>query len=155
MEQEEKIDTLILEWASQQQQHTDPALDSTVLSMPKSSMGSTGVLVDDALLARYPIDDINETTTCELHMKLKNIYMKVAVGFDLPNEPEVTIPSNPIPAGYARVGVDKLMSGYDSLELNIPGGQEERTLGDATRIVILWRNTTKKIHFRDDTCLSQ
>ena len=55
--------------------------------------------------------------------------MKVAVGFALPNEPEGTIHGNPIPAGYARVGVDEVMSGYDSLEIDIPEGEGEQTLG--------------------------
>ena len=108
--------------------------------MSKSSVGSTGVPADDALLARYPVDDIKEKTNCELHQKMKNISMKVAVGFALPNEPEGTIHVNPIPAGYARVGVDEVLPGYDSLELDIPGGEGEETLGEVTHWgVILWR----------------
>ena len=107
--------------------------------MSKSSVGSTGVPADDALLAHYPVDDIQETTTCELHMKMKNISMKVADGFALPNAPEATIHGNPIPPGYARVGVDEVLSGYDSLELDFPGGQGEQTLGEAIRGLIVWR----------------
>src|SRR3990170_7436931 len=107
--------------------------------MWKSSVGSTGVRADDALLARYPVDDIKERTSCELHMKMKNISMKVAVGFALPNAPEATIHGNPIPAGYARVGVDEVLSGYDSLELDIPGGEGEQTLGEVIRGLIVWR----------------
>ena len=96
-------------------------MDGTIpSSMPKSNVGSTGVPADDALLARYPVDDIQETTTCELHMKMKNISMKVADGFALPYTPEATIHGNPIPPGYARVGVDEVLSGYDSLELEFP-----------------------------------
>ena len=107
--------------------------------MPKSNVGSTGVPADDALLARYPMDDIQETTTCELHMKMKNISMKVANGFALPNAPEATIHSNPILPGYACVRVDEVLSGYDSLELDIPGGEGEQTLGEVIRGVIVWR----------------
>ena len=43
--------------------------------MPRSSVGSTP---GDALLDRYPVDDIMENTNCELHFKMKNISMKVA-----------------------------------------------------------------------------
>ena len=43
--------------------------------MPRSSVGSAP---GDALLDRYPVDDIMENTNCELHFKMKNISMKVA-----------------------------------------------------------------------------
>ena len=58
-----------------QQLADDPSLDSTVPSMPRSSVGSAP---DDALLDSYPVDDIMENTNCELHFKMKNISMKVA-----------------------------------------------------------------------------
>ena len=59
--------------------------------------------------------------------------MKVADGYALPNPPEATFHDNLILAGYARVGVDEVMSGYDSLELDFPGGQVEQTLGEVIR----------------------
>ena len=43
--------------------------------MPRSSVGSAP---GDALLDRYPVDDIMENTNCELHFKMNNISMKVA-----------------------------------------------------------------------------
>ena len=100
-------------------------------------MGSTPA--DDALLARYPVDDIKDRTTCELHMKVKNISMKVADGYALTNPPKANFHCNPIPAGYACVGVDEVMSAYYELELDIPGGDEECTLGEAIHRIILWR----------------
>ena len=51
--------------------------------------------------------------------------MRVAMGYALPNTPEATFHCNPIPAGYARVGVDEIEPGYDGLELDIPGGEGE------------------------------
>src|SRR3990170_971724 len=105
--------------------------------MPRSSVGSA--LGDDALLDRYPVDDIIATTTCELHIKVKNISMKVADGYAYTNPPEATFHCNPIPAGYARVGVDEVMTGYSGLQLDIPGGDKERTLGEAIHHIILWR----------------
>ena len=133
-QQQEQLDKISNERASPRQEQADPPLD-----IRRSSVGSTGVPADDALLARYPVDDIKEKTNCELHQKMKNISMKVAVDFALSNEPEGTIHGNPIPGGYARVGVDEVLAGYDSLELDIPGGEGEQTLGEARRWgVILW-----------------
>ena len=96
--------------------------------MPKSSVGSTGVPADDALLAHYPEDDIQESTVCELHIKLKNLSMKVMDGIALPNAPKALLHGNPIPPGYACVGVDEVLSGYESLDLDYLGGQGEQTL---------------------------
>src|SRR5215216_6313304 len=74
--QQQQIDSLSQERGSQQRQQLadDPALDSTVPSMPRSSVGSTP---GEALLDRYPVDDIMKNTNCELHFKMKNISMKV------------------------------------------------------------------------------
>jgi hypothetical protein len=33
---------------------------------------------------RYPVDDISGKTNCEMHQSMKNISMKVAVGYALP-----------------------------------------------------------------------
>ena len=68
-------------------------MDSTVPSMPRSSVGSA---LGDALLDRYPVDDIIENTNCELHFKMKNISMKVANVIAYTNPPESTFHCNPI-----------------------------------------------------------
>ena len=108
--QQEQINKLSQQGASQQQQQPDPALDGTIpSSMPKSSVGSTGVPADDALLARYPMDDITQRENCELHVKCMNISVKVAVGFALPPVPDGTYHCSPIPDGYAVVGVDEVV----------------------------------------------
>ena len=99
-QQQQQIDALSQERGSQQrQQQADdcPTLDSTVPSMPRSSVGSTP---GDALLDRYPVDDIMESTNCELHFKMKNISMKVADAIAYTNSPDATFYCNPIPAGY-------------------------------------------------------
>nr|BDI54685.1 transposon protein, putative, CACTA, En/Spm sub-class [Triticum aestivum] len=101
-----------------QQLANDPALDSTAPSMPRSSVGSTP---DDAMLGRYPVDDITENTSCVLHVKMKNISMKVADAVAFTNPPEATFHCNPILAGYARVLVDEVVDPYSKLELDIPG----------------------------------
>ena len=129
--QQEQINKLSQQSVSQQQEHPDAALDGTIpSSMPKSSVGSMEVPADDALLARYPVDDILESTVCELHVKLKNISMKVTDGFALPSGHEATFHGNPSTPGYARVGVDQVVSAYETLDLDYPGGEGEQTLGE-------------------------
>ena len=90
------------------------------------------------LATHYPVDDITEKIECELHMSMKNISFKVAFGYALPNPPGATIHLGGIPDGYARVGVDQIMLGFETLELDIPGGDEEKTLGEVRRGIVLW-----------------
>lgn len=105
--------------------------------MPRSSVGS---VPDDAMLGRYPMDDITENINCELHVKMKNISMKVADGCAFTNPPEATFHCNPIPAGYARVLVDEVVDPpYSGLQLDIAGGDGERFLGEAKHHIILWK----------------
>ena len=136
--QQEQIDSLTQQRGSQQLQQlaNDPALDSTAPSMPRSSVGSAP---DDAMLDRYPVDDITENTNCELHVKMKNISMKVADTVAFTNTPEATFHCNPIPAGYARVLVDEVVDPYSELHLDIPGGDDEHFLGEAKHRIILWK----------------
>ena len=65
-------------------------------------MGST-LVVDDAPMARYPMDDFRLATSS----------MKVAASFSLPSAPGVTTSyhGRQIPVGYARIGVDEVMKG--------------------------------------------
>ena len=114
MRQQEQIDTLSQQCASQRQEYEQPypALHSTLRTVPKSSVGSTGVPAAHALLAHNPVNDIQESTSCELHYKMNNISINVADGYALPNPPEATIHGNPVPPGYARVGVDEVLTGY-------------------------------------------
>jgi hypothetical protein len=55
----------------------------------------------------YPVDGIKESISCELHQRMKNISMKVAVGQALPCPPNARWHGREIPAGYAKVRVDK------------------------------------------------
>jgi hypothetical protein len=69
---------------------------------------------------------------------MKNISMKVAVGYALPCGPREVWHGRGIQAGYARVGVDAIVLGYESLELDIPGLEDEITLGEVLGGIILW-----------------
>jgi hypothetical protein len=108
-------------------------------------MASMGLGADEAPMGRYPVDEIKDKTRCELHQSMKNIFMKVAVGYALSCEPGVTWHSRQIPDGYARVGVDEIVPGYESLELDIGGPKDEATLGEVLGGVILWNK--KDINF--------
>ena len=122
----------------------DPGFDSTAdPSHRKSSVASTGAQgddahVDEAPIDRYPVDDIREKTNCELHQSMKNISMKVAVGFALACEPGARWHGSEIHSSYARVRVDEVVPGYDALELDIPGAEGEMTLEEVARGIILW-----------------
>ena len=83
------------------------------------------------------MDDIIENTNCELHSKMKNISMKVADAVTFTITPEATFHCTPILEGYARVLVDEVVGPYSGLELDIPGGDEEHTLGEAIHRIIL------------------
>jgi hypothetical protein len=64
----------------------DPTLDITAgQSKRKSSAAESEAPTDDARRMieggpGYPVDGIKESTSCELHQRIKNISMKVAVG---------------------------------------------------------------------------
>ena len=96
--QQDQIDALSQQGTSSQSQRhiIEAALDATVPSNQKSSVASTMLQADDddalmmAPLHRYPVDDITESTPCELHLKVFNLTMKVAVGYDVPIGPKPT-----------------------------------------------------------------
>ena len=78
--QQELLESLSQQRPSQQQ-IVSPQVDRF---QPRSSAGSTQVQVDAD--AHYAMDDITERTNCELHTPMRNISLKVAVGYVLPNE---------------------------------------------------------------------
>src|SRR4051812_38728703 len=87
----------------------------------------------------YLVDDITEMTHCELHIKVVNISMKVAVGYALPIGPTPTYHCRPVPEVYAVVGVDEIMPTFEVLKLDYPAGEGDVTeLGDAKNVTILW-----------------
>ena len=93
----------------------------------------------------YPVDGIKEQISCELHQKVKNISLKVAVGSALPFPREARWQGREIPAGYAKVTVDGIVMGFDSMELDITGPEGERTLGEVLDGIILWEKNNIKL----------
>ena len=99
--------------------------------------------------AHYPVDDITEKTNCELHAPMMNITYPVATGYALRHQPGETFHFGVIPPGFARVGVTKIMSGMNSIELEIPGAEGEKTLGEVELGIVLWKKNL--IKFPDST----
>ena len=115
----------------QLQQDSDP-------SQWRSSVASTGVGADLST-GTYPVDDISEKTSCEPHVPIINLSLKVADGYALTCESTAVWHFKEIPDGYARVGVDRVRTGYESMVLEIPGGDDVTALGDVGGGIILWR----------------
>ena len=71
--------------------------------------------------------------------------MKVEVGFGLPSVPRGTYHCSPIPDGYAVVGVDEVLKGFEHLELDFPSGEGENELGEARKTTILWKKGKHRV----------
>ena len=52
----------------------------------------------------------------------------VAYGTAMPTQPGDVYHGQQISPGYTRVGVEQVCQGWETLELDIPGGDGERTL---------------------------
>ena len=79
------------------------------------------------------MDYVTEKTECELHVPMRNMSIKVAVGYVYPQQAGATHHHQPIPADRALVGVDDIVPTYETMDLDYPGGDEEKTLGDVMR----------------------
>lgn len=111
----------------------DPQADAAP-SQRRSSVGSSHL----ECAGSYPVDYVTEKTDCELHVQMRNVSVKVAVGYVYPNEDGATHHHMPIPAGCVRVGVDDVVPGFETMELDFPGGDEEKTLADVKRGFAIW-----------------
>ncbi|KAK1686528.1 hypothetical protein QYE76_047376 [Lolium multiflorum] len=112
----------------------DPQADAAP-SQRRSSVGSSHL---DGCGGSYPVDYVTEKTDCELHMLIRTASVKVAVGYVYPSEDGAMHHHMPIPPGCVRVGVDEVVSGFEKVELDIPRGEDERTLADVKHGFALW-----------------
>jgi hypothetical protein len=85
------------------------------------------------------VDDVRVMTNCELHQPIKNMTFKVASGDALPCLPEALHHGSPISAGYVRVSVLDIISGFEDLDLDFATPEGDRRLGDVKRQIILWQ----------------
>ena len=139
--QEKKLEALTSQRATgpPSQQHEDPSFDTAHEAIPPSQLKSN---MASSQLVR---PDITETEHCELMAKCMNLTLKVAVGYVLPPGPDGTFHYNPIPDGYAIVGVDEVKPEFEGLDLEYPTGEGETHLVDAVRTTILWRKENVRL----------
>jgi hypothetical protein len=69
---QEQLDEIQRQGVTQLQLQQDPASGDP--SQWQSSVASTGVWTDEALMDHYPVDNIRDRTNCELHQSMKNIH---------------------------------------------------------------------------------
>ena len=92
------------------------------------------------------MDDITESTPCQLKVKLAKLRLPVAVGMALPIAPHPTWHCSPVPKGYAVVTMDEVMKDYEELKLDHPAGEDRdlTQLGEVKSQTVVWPNTTRK-----------
>src|SRR3954465_6021376 len=117
-----------------EKKQSEPEADAAP-SQRRSSVGSSHL---DGCGGSYPVDYVTEKTDCELHMLFRNVSVKVAFGYVYPNEDGETHHHMPIPPGCVRVGVDEVVSGFETLELDFPTGDDEKTMADVKHGFTLW-----------------
>ena len=125
------------------QRHEDPALEAAggPESQRKSSVASTENVQPTLEMAgpRYPVDDITQRELCELHAIIMDLSIKVAVGYALPPVRGGTYHCRPIPDGYAVVGVDEVVKGFEQAKLDHATGEGDTQLQYALKTTILWK----------------
>jgi hypothetical protein len=84
-QQPKALEELKSQGATQHQQQLEHASGNP--SQRRSSVASMELRADEAPMDRYPVDDISGKTNCGMHQSMKNISMKVAVGYALPSGP--------------------------------------------------------------------
>ena len=104
----------------------------------KSSCASTELPKQDE---RFPVDDIDALTPCELHIPKDGGTMMVATGLVGPIDrtQPTRIHNVVIPPEFASVSVDKAAKGCSDVRLEIEGGDGEKTVGEAEKAFIAWR----------------
>jgi len=81
--------------------------------------------IQDDVGLHFSVDDITESlTTCELHIPQETATVMVAVGVVTPIDPTKTprIHVAIVPAGYASISVDRVVKGFNNVQLEIEGG---------------------------------
>ena len=105
-------------------------------SQRRSSVASS-IMVGDGETS-YPVDYMTEKTSCELHVAVSNLSMKVAEGYALDADSTTLWLGNAIRDGYVLVGMDQVEPLYKSLNFDFPRADDETMLGDIVGGLILW-----------------
>jgi hypothetical protein len=73
---------------------------------------------------RYPVDDITESTACELKVQVMNLRVMAAVDKAVPIAPNTTWHCRPVPKRYAVITVDDVKQDFEELKLDHPTGED-------------------------------
>ena len=105
-----------------------PPLNSPVAGKGRSSCGSTPMPDDEEVNAPHPVDDIKEPVNVRLYIRQQWTKDKVAVGQAFPRGENV-IHGKPVPLGYARVSIDKILDKkYNKIHIDYPVEEERPRL---------------------------
>jgi len=119
---------------------SEPGVNVSPPGQLKSSCASTEMTtIQDDVGLHFPVDDITESlTTCELHIPQGTTTVMVAVGVVTPVDPTKTprIHGAIVSLGYASASVDRVIKGFSNVQLEIEGGDGEKTLGEAEKTFI-------------------
>ena len=134
---------MALQLSSQRQLSTSEHAVNISPPQLRSSCASTKIPNQDEALQHFPVDDITmPLTPCELHIPLGNISATVLVvhGIVSPMVPDKTptIHGNLIPPGYYSVSVDRVIKEYREVDPHFPGGDGQKTIGQAEHSFIIW-----------------
>ena len=127
----------------QRQTASEPGVNISPPGQLKSSCASMEMpTIQDGVGMHFPMDDITEPlTTCELHIPQRTATVMVAIGVVTSVNPTKTprIHGAIVLPGYASVLVDRVVKGYSNVQLEIEGGDGEKTLEEAEKTFICWR----------------
>ena len=84
------------------------------------------------------MDEITQRIPCDLQTAINNLMFTIAYSTTMPTQPGDVYHGQQISARYTRVGMEQVCQGWEMLELDIPGGDGERTLAEAIHGYILW-----------------
>nr|TKW22537.1 hypothetical protein SEVIR_4G235100v2 [Setaria viridis] len=109
---------------------------SSITSTEAPAGGSSDIFEDNQ---HHTMDDITRRAPCELVTPVKNKLIVVAYGVAKQPTQGQTIHVVDISVrSYTKVGVDRMVDGWDDLELEIPGGDGEKNLRETIHGWILW-----------------
>ena len=142
------IESQLAASSRQQDAASVPNVESSPGSQHRSSVASTEP--PSAGQQHYPVDDLIVRTPSELLYQQRKKIKVVAHGIAKVPSQGGTIHGAPIPVGYARVMVDRILPGWEDLNLESLGGDGEQELQQALHTCICWDKRYIRISGRNN-----
>ena len=110
----------------------------------RNSCGST-LLDEEKTNVPHPVDDITEPVNVRLYIHKEWIKDKVALDQAWPTG-DGTINGRPIPLGYARVTIDRILDKkYNKIPIEYPVAEDRPKLGQNKGSQVAWRKRFIKL----------